>query len=97
MVRPTRQSSLVRVAGAGAVLIMAALVNALAPIPASASSSAQSKQLTCSFIARQCRRQCSSQAPKAFCKTYCASERRQCMKTGTWSGIARTFSNVRRQ
>lgn len=64
---------------------------------ASAAEATQSKRLTCSFIASRCTRKCSAQAPQSFCKSYCADERRQCLRTGKWSGMVRTFSNVRKK
>ena len=54
-------------------------------------------QLTCSRIAKRCARACVKEAPETFCQSYCARERRQCLRTGDWSGMVRQFRDVRRK
>ncbi len=60
---------------------------------------AQTKQqpLTCSFIAQQCLKECPKQASEPFCDSYCNETRKACLRTGSWDGIARQFSNVVRK
>ncbi len=55
------------------------------------------KPLTCSFIASRCRIECINAAPAVFCGTYCSDKRRECLATGNWTGIQRSFSNVVRK
>ncbi|MEQ8823091.1 MAG: hypothetical protein RIC14_01820 [Filomicrobium sp.] len=55
------------------------------------------KRMTCSFIAKQCRRECRKEAPPDFCDLYCNDKRAECLRTGEWSGIRRYFDKVIRK
>lgn len=58
---------------------------------------AAKSKLTCSFIQKQCVKECSKQMDKGFCSVYCADKQAMCMQTGRWDGIQRHFENVRRR
>ncbi|MEO0729908.1 MAG: hypothetical protein AAFY64_05975 [Pseudomonadota bacterium] len=80
------------------VTIAAAVVLFALPIAGAKEAVAQSKQtLTCSFIAKQCGRECRKQASGEICKTYCSQHKRSCLETGKWTGIYRQFTGVRRK
>lgn len=66
-------------------------------VPGNSVAQNKGKRLTCSFIAKQCRVECAKEAPELFCNDYCTSKRRECLETGNWFGISRTFKNVRRK
>ncbi|MEO1207091.1 MAG: hypothetical protein AAFV45_12245 [Pseudomonadota bacterium] len=52
------------------------------------------KRMTCSFIAKQCKKECTKEVNEGFCTSYCGDERAACLKTGRWEGMVRKFSNV---
>jgi len=58
---------------------------------------AAKKRLTCSFIKKQCIKECSKQVDASFCKSYCDDRRQECLQTGRWDGIERQFKNVRKR
>jgi hypothetical protein len=58
---------------------------------------ASRKKLTCSFIARKCVVGCRKEAPPVFCDGYCSGERDNCLRTGQWLGMRRTFRSVIRR
>lgn len=57
-------------------------------------ATAKSKKLTCSFIAKQCLKECRKEVSAEFCSGYCRDQKVDCMKTGSWYGIARQFPRV---
>ncbi|MEL7047794.1 MAG: hypothetical protein AAFO75_02350 [Pseudomonadota bacterium] len=64
----------------------------LAPQPAVAK-----KRMTCSFIAKQCKVECTKEVNEGFCSAYCADKRAECLSTGQWIGISRKFTKVIRR
>ena len=66
-------------------------------ISISDAEAAKRKRLTCSFIEKQCRIGCRKEAPGPFCLNYCSNQKAECLRTGEWLGIRRTFRNVRRR
>ncbi|MEO1280457.1 MAG: hypothetical protein AAFV69_01850 [Pseudomonadota bacterium] len=55
------------------------------------------KRLTCSFIAKQCKKECTKEVNEGFCASYCGDERAACLKTGRWEGMVRKFDKVIRR
>lgn len=53
--------------------------------------------LTCTTIRKQCFKGCQKEAPRQFCLGYCLDKKHECLKTGNWLGIRRTFRNVIRR
>ncbi len=75
-----------------------ALFCALAGMLAAPNTAEAAKpKLTCSFIQKQCVKECSKQMDRGFCSVYCADKQAMCMQTGRWDGIQRQFDNVRRR
>lgn len=60
-------------------------------------AAAKKSKLTCSFIQKQCVKECAKQVNVDFCSVYCADKQAICMQTGRWDGIQRQFDNVRRR
>jgi hypothetical protein len=91
--RPGRTAALARVVIAGLMglssLTFATVYNA--------PQAEAKRKLSCSFIAKQCRRECSRQMDANFCAGYCSDMRHQCLQTGQWQGISRQFTNVTRR
>lgn len=54
-------------------------------------------KLTCTVIRKQCFKGCQKEAPREFCLGYCLDKKQECLKTGNWIGIRRTFRNVIRR
>ena len=54
-------------------------------------------KLTCTTIRKQCFRGCQKEAPREFCLGYCLDKKQECLQTGNWLGIRRTFRNVIRK
>jgi len=89
---PSRQSQAWRCVGlALAVLAGLAMQAGVSPVEAA------KKRLTCSFIKKQCIKECSKQVDASFCKSYCDDRRQECLQTGRWDGIERQFKNVRKR
>ncbi|MDX2259307.1 MAG: hypothetical protein NW205_10385 [Hyphomicrobiaceae bacterium] len=91
-------------AGASASRLAGVSVSALAallalPLIATGSTEAVAKRqsLSCSFIARQCLKECGKQAAATFCARFCGESRGQCLATGTWDSFGRKFQNVIRK
>jgi len=55
------------------------------------------QKLSCTFISKQCRKECSKKVDAVFCDGYCSDLRQQCLRTGRWDGISRQFTDVRRR
>jgi len=81
---PSRQSQAWRCVGlALAVLAGLAMQAGVSPVEAA------KKRLTCSFIKKQCIKECSKQVDASFWQ--------ECLQTGRWDGIERQFKNVRKR
>ncbi len=66
-------------------------------IAAPGAAEANKPKLTCSFIQKQCVKECAKQVNVDFCSVYCADKQAICMQTGRWDSIQRQFDNVRRK
>ncbi len=58
---------------------------------------AQAAKLTCTFIAKQCVKECRKEVEGSFCNAYCGEKRQECLGSGNWFGLSRTFRNVIRK
>ena len=54
-------------------------------------------KLTCTRIRKECFKGCQKEAPREFCLGYCLDRKEECLNTGNWIGIRRTFKNVIRK
>lgn len=55
------------------------------------------KRMTCSFIAKQCVKQCSKEVDRVFCGDFCGMEKQNCKDTGRWETMGHRFDNVIRR
>jgi len=82
-------------------IVFAAMVMALTTVsivsPEPAWAAGKKGKLTCTAIRKQCFKGCQKEAPRQFCLGYCLDKKYECLKTGNWLGIRRTFRNVIRK
>lgn len=80
--------------------LLATLIGLFAITAAQAQTPGNPKRapnLTCSFIANECVKACSREAPQDFCAGYCEQTRVDCIKTGKWTGIRRRYTHVQQR
>lgn len=58
---------------------------------------AHAEKLTCTRIAKQCVKECSKQVAREFCQRYCSDKRNECLVSGRWDDMERSFTNVRKK
>ena len=82
-------------------MLFAALILSQAPLNIlnveTAWAASKRGKLTCTRIRKECFKGCQKEAPREFCLGYCLDRKEECLNTGNWIGMRRTFRNVIRK